>query len=326
MSDPRIGKFFAVDPLESQYPYYSPYAFSGNSVVGWIEFEGLETELPEYLWAHSDGYKDLGNYYGRPNERIQVVEGWWIQTYVDQDGMDQYRVYDPSQGEWRRWVPAAPNSTYDDLSAMGMHVVNAFANNSEIEIKYTAQVGYGDAAYNRILGFELNRGIKKTATFTVLELNGWEAINAWYQGDGYAGINKDAVHVFDGMDVSFEYKKSKGIHSGSGKLGVKLDEGVLDLSMGGTGGYSALGLDFSSNILFDTQKLEFTGGDWDAKATFELMNFSNESTVKYKNGMELFHNINGTFKLSLKGLYKDLNKPVENKNNDNGSYFIDDNP
>src|SRR5690606_22562959 len=42
MHDPRIGRFFAVDPLAAQYPYNSPYAFSENRVIDGIELEGLE--------------------------------------------------------------------------------------------------------------------------------------------------------------------------------------------------------------------------------------------------------------------------------------------
>ncbi|MCB0453735.1 MAG: hypothetical protein KDC94_12805, partial [Aequorivita sp.] len=33
MHDPRVGRFFAPDPLERSYPYYSPYQFSGNRVI-----------------------------------------------------------------------------------------------------------------------------------------------------------------------------------------------------------------------------------------------------------------------------------------------------
>lgn len=40
--DPRIGRFFSVDPLTKKYPFYSPYAFSGNRVIDAIELEGLE--------------------------------------------------------------------------------------------------------------------------------------------------------------------------------------------------------------------------------------------------------------------------------------------
>ncbi|MEX2485559.1 MAG: RHS repeat-associated core domain-containing protein, partial [Brumimicrobium sp.] len=42
MHDPRIGRFFAVDPLTAKYPHYSPYSFSGNKVIHAIELEGLE--------------------------------------------------------------------------------------------------------------------------------------------------------------------------------------------------------------------------------------------------------------------------------------------
>ncbi len=42
MHDARIGRFFAVDPLAPQYPHNSPYAFSENSVIRFVELEGLE--------------------------------------------------------------------------------------------------------------------------------------------------------------------------------------------------------------------------------------------------------------------------------------------
>ncbi|MGQ3012065.1 MAG: hypothetical protein ACT6QS_00010 [Flavobacteriales bacterium] len=45
MHDPRIGRFFAVDPLTAKYPFYSPYAFSGNRVIDALELEGLEPAL-----------------------------------------------------------------------------------------------------------------------------------------------------------------------------------------------------------------------------------------------------------------------------------------
>lgn len=42
MHDPRVGRFFAVDPLASEYPWNSPYAFSENRLIDAIELEGLE--------------------------------------------------------------------------------------------------------------------------------------------------------------------------------------------------------------------------------------------------------------------------------------------
>jgi RHS repeat-associated protein len=42
MHDPRVGRFFATDPLENKYPANSPYAFSENNVIHAVELEGLE--------------------------------------------------------------------------------------------------------------------------------------------------------------------------------------------------------------------------------------------------------------------------------------------
>jgi hypothetical protein len=43
MHDPRLGRFFAIDPLAAKYPHNSPYAFSENMVIHAIELEGLES-------------------------------------------------------------------------------------------------------------------------------------------------------------------------------------------------------------------------------------------------------------------------------------------
>jgi RHS repeat-associated protein len=45
MHDPRLGRFFAVDPLAPKYPHNSPYAFSENRVIDAVELEGLESDL-----------------------------------------------------------------------------------------------------------------------------------------------------------------------------------------------------------------------------------------------------------------------------------------
>jgi RHS repeat-associated protein len=52
MHDPRVGRFFAVDPLASKYPYYSPYSFSGNRVVDKIEYNGKEPHDPKPEWPN----------------------------------------------------------------------------------------------------------------------------------------------------------------------------------------------------------------------------------------------------------------------------------
>lgn len=48
--DPRLNRFLSVDPLSPEYPWYSPYQFSGNKVIYRVELEGLEEEEP---WVSS---------------------------------------------------------------------------------------------------------------------------------------------------------------------------------------------------------------------------------------------------------------------------------
>ncbi len=72
MHDPRIGRFFAVDPLAAQYPHYSSYAFSENCVINAVELEGLEKRYVYNVYykndikirklSHIELDKSLGNY------------------------------------------------------------------------------------------------------------------------------------------------------------------------------------------------------------------------------------------------------------------------
>lgn len=54
MHDPRLGRFFAVDPITAEYAYNTPYSFSENRLLDAIELEGKEI-----LLVHS--IRDMGN-------------------------------------------------------------------------------------------------------------------------------------------------------------------------------------------------------------------------------------------------------------------------
>lgn len=40
--DPRLGKFFSMDPIAREFAWNSPYAFAENDVIRCIDMEGLE--------------------------------------------------------------------------------------------------------------------------------------------------------------------------------------------------------------------------------------------------------------------------------------------
>jgi RHS repeat-associated protein len=55
MHDPRVGRFFAVDPLTKEYPWYTPYSFSGNKPIQFIELEGLEEAATTFTYEKMRG-------------------------------------------------------------------------------------------------------------------------------------------------------------------------------------------------------------------------------------------------------------------------------
>ncbi len=66
VEDPRLVRFFSVDPLTSQYSYNSPYAFGENRLIDGVELEGLEWKptkdkegsVTGYTWS---GYNKDGS-------------------------------------------------------------------------------------------------------------------------------------------------------------------------------------------------------------------------------------------------------------------------
>ena len=55
MHDPRLGRFFAVDPMFKDFPSNSSYAFSENNVIHAVELEGLEKVHVYNKWMDSKG-------------------------------------------------------------------------------------------------------------------------------------------------------------------------------------------------------------------------------------------------------------------------------
>ncbi len=73
MHDPRLGRFFAVDPLAAKYPHNSVYAFSENRVIDGVELEGLE-----FVSVHGVMAEPLSN-----EEVTTPIQMELIQTFFD---------------------------------------------------------------------------------------------------------------------------------------------------------------------------------------------------------------------------------------------------
>jgi RHS repeat-associated protein len=85
MHDPRVGRFFAVDPLTFEYPHYTPYSFSGNKVISCIELEGLE----EFTVNARNPFTYFFNHFEKDGSRPTVL-------YVDSDSQgDRILIHRP---------------------------------------------------------------------------------------------------------------------------------------------------------------------------------------------------------------------------------------
>ena len=116
MHDPRLGRFFAMDPLFKSFPWNSPYAFSENRVIDGIELEGRE-RIPVQVAE-----------FGRSMEQ-KVTNFQEVTKYtVQQVGVGLGRVAD----EWSDYVqrsngsflPGAPSLSLGEVT--GYNAANEF--------------------------------------------------------------------------------------------------------------------------------------------------------------------------------------------------------
>lgn len=93
VEDPRLVRFFSVDPLATKFPWNSPYAFSENRLLDGIELEGLEVVLinaakDDVIYNAGIKNKDKsaihvyahGNPTGIRDINADGIEGQWIST------------------------------------------------------------------------------------------------------------------------------------------------------------------------------------------------------------------------------------------------------
>jgi RHS repeat-associated protein len=102
MHDPRIGRFFAIDPLAKDYPWNSPYSFAINSPIQFVEILGMG---PGDLFATpEDAAKDFGKNY---NDNSIVLKKEIASAIVKRviDGKAYFTYIQPSLGSEAESTP-----------------------------------------------------------------------------------------------------------------------------------------------------------------------------------------------------------------------------
>jgi RHS repeat-associated protein len=118
MHDPRVGRFFAIDPLASDYPHNSPYAFSENVVINCVELEGLEK-----IEKYTPTKENLNDYY-KPGTKL-----------------DTRNCFPPQLEPWN-YVPkrnSKGNVVIENTDAATMHYF--FGNGESVDLSWGTQNG-----------------------------------------------------------------------------------------------------------------------------------------------------------------------------------------
>lgn len=157
VEDPRLGRFFSVDPLQSKYPYYSPYAFSGNRLIDMIELEGLEPFKDGTVEGMVVTAPQVDNCNVICNVMEQYMWKWtggqWINTNDDPTHELNFSSptgflsldYEPNSAPWAN--PDMSSSGYLGLSGFMFSAAGAL-NKAAIKRMNEARLGYLDRNFS----------------------------------------------------------------------------------------------------------------------------------------------------------------------------------
>jgi RHS repeat-associated protein len=224
MHDPRIGRFFAVDPLASKYPWNSPYAFSENKVIAWVELEGLES----YFAADGSYIGSIGNSreerkltsqdaeihvrYAMYKEKMGLTD-----TYQEHYQFDQKKAYENSNP----YVSTQTESTYsppsdqtgkqvDLIEQRGFGTPKEDPFNLKMAKKYLKEHELGNAAYhyaqyldNRYEGSQGATNALKDASSTVGNIGRV----VLFMGPGGRVIGAALMGANDAIDTYYDFKE-----------------------------------------------------------------------------------------------------------------------
>ena len=195
MHDPRVGRFFAVDPLAAKYPYYTPYSFSGNTVINSIELEGLE---PGVLFSTpEDAANDFGKLFNDNSIRDDKEYGTKIYK-ITQENTTKYSYSIPVVGSSHGISNKKMNSI--DIPSGGTWVAWAHTHGAESGPQY---------ADNRFSG--------KPGS---IDDGGDIAWSEWKKKDAFVATPDGSLDKYDiSLDKIIEINTSQPTDTGSGTGG-----------------------------------------------------------------------------------------------------------
>ena len=229
MYDARIGRFFAVDPLALEYPYYTPYSFSGNKVIHKVEYEGKEDV--DFDYKQDPDYSKITSV-AIANQVLNQYLGAYVQLYQQgyykEAAQLKQRIYTHLNAS-----PLKPTTTFTitggtvsfsanggTASVGGMYVetkkgTGNFENGEKVKVVsldlgVSAGGGKTGNGANAILDGEIETSESTTSVTTIMKATtdtrnttiGASVIGG-YQYDYYTGLDQNGNETFTGSSHSY---------------------------------------------------------------------------------------------------------------------------
>ena len=225
---PGLGRFLSVDPLQKNYPYYTPYQFSGNTPIQAVDLDGREPKRPKMLTNDLGWFKPVIGHWNYiallPSERSS--SGYELQNM----GSSKAVVWEYEYIAWTGtqtyphtqdmvWVMF--NGTF--YNATGLNSVSP----SDLEGKETWEQYWGK---QQMLQNSLNDISERAATaVAIVQLaSGFKNIYAGLKGIRLRSAAKSILESADEVTVRSQglrsgYQKAVEIIKGDRKIDISAD-------------------------------------------------------------------------------------------------------
>jgi RHS repeat-associated protein len=150
--DPRIGRFLSIDPLEKQFPWYTPYQYAGNTPVQAIDLDGAE----EYHYTRITD--KLGNTIELKLTKVVDIYEWQWKPQTDDNSFLGFSLWEKTKNPRKefvvhqtdskpidngstkiKWVDYDESTTFDSYNQALKSTYKDFASTSEDIINRSLQ-------------------------------------------------------------------------------------------------------------------------------------------------------------------------------------------
>jgi hypothetical protein len=207
MEDPRLGRFFSVDPLFRDFPNNGNYNFCENKVMSNIEFEGKEAWNATKIYDSMDAFR-FGNYV-RKSDAInplikRTCEDLAIGLLIDYAYSSGLPIkFKDSNGK----IFSNKSNEFSSVHEFKFTVMEEFAANDLMNSGVTKRVGNTRTEKERLkikpgdVLYSLNAGTRAEHVQVVMETGvvSQQMVDAWTEGG--------AQHLIANFKVGDKYAK-----------------------------------------------------------------------------------------------------------------------